>query len=71
MQSLSFFFFMLGIIFITIGYIKNKVSHNKEDARVEYRLVPKSIYDEQIENISVLNTYSDMFATTDPIFTNI
>ena len=69
MQSLSFFFFMLGIIFITIGYMDNKASKQKSEKQIEYRFVPRTVYDEQIESINVLDVQSDMFADIDPIYT--
>ena len=68
MQSLSFFFFMLGVIFITVAYMNNKVENISENKKIEYRLVPRTIYDEQIENINVSNVMSDIFADVDPIF---
>ena len=68
MKSLSFFFFMLGIIFITIGYMNNKCNQMTPEKQIEYRFVPRTLYDEQIENINVMNTYSDMFSDVDPIF---
>ena len=68
MQSLSFFFFMLGVIFITVAYMNNKVENMSENKKIEYRLVPRTIYDEQIENINVSNVMSDIFADVDPIF---
>lgn len=69
MQSLSFFFFMLGIIFITIAYMDSKSKSNAETNNIEYRFVPRTLYDEQIESIDLSNTYSDMFSDVDPIFT--
>jgi hypothetical protein len=68
MQSLSFFFFMLGIIFITVSYMNNKAQATRENTKIEYRLVPRTIYDEQIENINVSNVMSDIFADIDPIY---
>ena len=68
MQSLSFFFFMLGIIFITVAYMNNKTQNSNENKKIEYRLVPRTIYDEQIENINVSNVMSDIFADVDPIY---
>jgi hypothetical protein len=68
MQSLSFFFFMLGVIFITVAYMNNKVENISENKKIEYRLVPRTIYDEQIENTNVSTVMSDIFADVDPIF---
>lgn len=58
---------MLGIIFITIGYMNNKLEEKQSDPKIEYRFVPRTIYDDQIESIDVTNTYSDMFSDIDPI----
>ena len=52
MKSLSFFFLMLGVIFITIGYMNNKCLEKTPEKEIEYRFVPRTIYDEQIENIN-------------------
>ena len=68
MQALSFFFLMLGIIFITIGYVENKLQKNNENTKIEYRFVPRSTYDEQIESINVSDVQSEMFASVDPIY---
>jgi hypothetical protein len=68
MQALSFFFFMLGIIFITVGYVEHKTQKQTEGKIVEYRFVPRSIYDEQIESTNVLDVQSKMFADIDPIY---
>ena len=59
---------MLGVIFITVAYMNNKVENMSENKKIEYRLVPRTIYDEQIENINVSNLMSDIFADVDPIF---
>lgn len=67
MQSLSFFFFMLGVIFLTIGYMNNKCKESNKPDKIEYRLVPRTMYDEQIESINLSQTYSDMFSDIDPI----
>ena len=58
---------MLGIVMVTVGYMDKKVKTAEKEKQIEYRFVPRTIYDEQIENINVVNTYSDMFADIDPI----
>ena len=68
MQALSFFFLMLGIIFITIGYVEHKSQEQCKENKIEYRFVPRSIYDEQIESVNVLDVQSEMFADIDPIY---
>ena len=46
--------------------MNNKIEKKKETKQIEYRLVPKSIYDEQIEPSDVLDKFSKMFADSDP-----
>ena len=48
--------------------MNNKAQSTRENTKIEYRLVPRTIYDEQIENINVSNVMSDIFADIDPIY---
>jgi hypothetical protein len=67
MREISLFILIIGIIFITIGYTENKLKKVQEQNKeIEYRLVPKSIYDEQIEPTEVLDKFSKMFAESSP-----
>ena len=62
MREISLFILIIGIVFITIGYTENKLKKVQEQNKeIEYRLVPKSIYDEQIEPSDVLDKFSKMF----------
>ena len=51
MKSLSLFILMLGIIMITVGYMDKKVDKAEKEKQIEYRFVPRSIYDEQIQPV--------------------
>ena len=67
MREISLFILIIGIVFITIGYTENKLKKVQEQNKeIEYRLVPKSIYDEQIEPSDVLDKFSKMFAESSP-----
>lgn len=67
MREISLFILIIGIVFITIGYTENKLKKVKEQNKeIEYRLVPKSIYDEQIEPSDVLDKFSKMFSESSP-----
>lgn len=68
MQSLSLLILILGIVFITVGYMDNKVKENKPEKVIEYRFVPRSIYDEQIKPTDLNDTFSTMFSDIDPIY---
>ncbi len=68
MKSLSLFVLMLGIIMVTVGYMDKKVKTAEKEKQIEYRFVPRSIYDEQIQPINLSDTFSTMFSDIDPIF---
>ncbi len=68
MKSLSLFVLMLGIIMITVGYMDKKVKKVEKEKEIEYRFVPRSIYDEQIKPVNLSDTFSTMFSDIDPIF---
>ena len=68
MQSLSLLVLILGIVFITVGYMDNKVKESKTEKIIEYRFVPRSIYDEQIKPVDLNDTFSAMFSDIDPIY---
>tara|TARA_Y100000389_G_C17393248_1_gene481104 strand:- start:203 stop:391 length:189 start_codon:yes stop_codon:yes gene_type:complete len=59
---------MLGIIMITVGYMDKKVKKVEKEKEIEYRFVPRSIYDEQIKPVNLSDTFSTMFSDIDPIF---
>ena len=68
MKSLSFFILMVGVVFITIGYMDNKVKNVKQETKREYMFVPRTIYDEQIRPVNLSDTFSAMFSEIDTIF---
>ena len=47
--------------------MNNKCKESSKPDKIEYRLVPRTMYDEQIESINLSQTYSDMFSDIDPI----
>mgnify|MGYP006080731753 FL=1 len=70
MKSLSLFLLMIGIIMITVGYMNNKIENTNTETKIEYRLVPRSLYDDQIKPQNLNQTFSAMFSDIDPIFEN-
>ena len=46
----------------------NKVKESKSEKIIEYRFVPRSIYDEQIKPVDLNDTFSAMFSNIDPIY---
>ncbi len=68
MKSLSLLILIVGIVFVTVGYMDNKVSKLQSEKKIEYRFVPRTIYDEQIRPVNLTDTFSSMFSNIDPIF---
>lgn len=55
---------LAGIVFITIGY--TKMSFKCPPPRVEYRYIPRQIYEEQIYDNNVMKTFQNMFQEQTP-----
>ena len=49
MINIILLIFLIGVIFITMGYIEIIYNLKKKDNKIEYRFIPRNIYD-QIES---------------------
>ena len=52
---------LLGVIFITIGYLELNIKKEKE---IEYRYIPRNVYD-HIESNNMNDQFSFMFNAND------
>ena len=68
MKSLSLFLIMIGIVMVTVGYMNGKIKSIEKAPKIEYRFVPRTLYDDQIKPTNINETFSKMFADIDPIF---
>lgn len=59
-KSLALFILLIGIILITIGYSKTTLKCPPPE--IEYRLVPRTFFEEQMSNQNL--TQLDMFSDT-------
>lgn len=66
MREISLFILIIGIIFITVGYMDNKIKDVQSEKEIVYKLIPMSIYDEQIKPSNIIDNFSDMFGKGDP-----
>lgn len=64
MNSLVLLLFLLGIIFITIGYTKSSVKC--PPPKIQYRFIPRSFYEEQLAPDNITSTFQDMFNQDSP-----
>lgn len=67
-RTLALAFLLAGVVFITIGY--TKMSSNCPPPRVEYRYIPRKIYEEQIYDQDVMFKFNDMFTKGEVIYNN-
>ena len=70
MKSLSFLIFVVGIVFTTIGYMEMKIE-NSNKKLIEYRFIPRNVYDEQFNPQNLKQSFSDMFEKLEPSSYNI
>ena len=64
MQAIALALLLAGIVMITIGYTRTNLKC--PPPRIEYRIVPRSVLDEQL--YSSVENVSRMFDQSDPFF---
>lgn len=63
MKSFILIIFIIGIVFVTIGYMEN---YNKcPPPQIQYRYIPRSFYEEQVSSTNIRKFYSDIFNEPD------
>lgn len=67
MKSIILFFVVLGMLMITVGYHKQLLENVKTKTVIEYRYVPRSFYEEQLQPSNTHQMFEDMF-TKDSVF---
>ncbi len=60
MKFLALVFFIIGVVYTVVGFTQLKDATKDNTKRVEYRFVPRSVYDE-IGLMEISTEYSDMF----------
>ena len=63
-------FFVVGIIMLSIGYQRKILTNTKTKTIVEYRYIPRSIYEEQLSPINLQDTFHSMFSKGDVFLKN-
>ena len=68
MQSLVLVLLVLGLIMMALGYQKKLLTNMETKTVVEYRFIPRSIYEDQFENNKLESSFQDMFEKQDVFF---
>ena len=69
MKSIVLFLFVIGVILLTTGYQKQMLKTHEVEQRIEYRFIPRSIYEEQLGQPNVSQSFADMFEKPDIFMT--
>ena len=68
MQSIVLVLLVLGLIMMALGYQKKMLKNMETKTVVEYRFIPRSIYEDQIGPVKLESSFQDMFEKQDVFF---
>ena len=66
MKSVSLIFFTLAIVFIVVGYMELKIREKQNQKIIEYRFIPRSLIEDQINPVNLETSFTDMFKKQNP-----
>ena len=61
MQSLVLVLLVLGLIMMAMGYQKKLLTNMETKTVIEYRFIPRSIYEDQFGPTKLESSFQDMF----------
>ena len=62
-RTLALALLLAGVVFITIGYTKMTI---KCPEKIQYRYIPRKIYEEQLYDQDIMGQFQSMFNNKDP-----
>ena len=68
MQSLVLVLLVLGLIMMALGYQKKLIQNMETKTVIEYRFIPRSIYEDQFGPVNLESSFQDMFEKQDVFF---
>ncbi len=66
MKSLTLLLFSLSIVFLTIGYMELKINEKQNQKIIEYRFIPRSMIEDQVNPVNLETSFVDMFKRDNP-----
>lgn len=69
MKQLSLFLLLVGFVLLLMGYLEIYFNSQKKEKKIEYRFIPRNVYD-QIQSNDLEDQFSYMFDATDLRNTN-
>lgn len=70
-KSIILLIIFIGILFMTIEVVKIYVNAQKVQNTIEYRYIPRTFVDEQLEPVMVSQIFSNMFSQPSPWIVSI
>ena len=68
MQSLVVVLLVIGLIMMALGYQKKLLNNTETKTVIEYRFIPRSIYEDQFGPVKLESSFQDMFEKQDVFF---
>jgi hypothetical protein len=68
MKSIILVLLIVGIVLFALGYQRKLINKMETKTIVEYRFIPRSIYEDQFTPKKLEGTYQDMFEKQDVFF---
>jgi hypothetical protein len=69
MKQLSLFLLLVGFVLLLMGYLEIYFNSQNREKKIEYRFIPRNVYD-QIQSNDLADQFSYMFDATDIRNTN-
>ncbi len=61
MKSIVLLLLVLGVMMVTTGYHQKMQENFKKEKVIEYRYIPRSLFEEQIQPVNLQQSFYDMF----------
>ncbi len=71
MKSLVLVLLVIGLIMMALGYQKKLITNTETKTVIEYRFIPRSIYEDQFGPVKLESSFQDMFEKQDVFFRQI
>lgn len=68
MKSLVIVLLVIGLIMMALGYQKKLIQNMETKTVIEYRFIPRSIYEDQFGPANLEGSFQDMFEKQDVFF---
>ena len=66
MKTFIVLFLFVGIFMVTHGIYEQKLKSISEEKKVVYKFIPRTLYEEQLSNNSVMTKMSGLFTQDSP-----